>query len=115
MSSQFDDKVDQIRNRFVQRTAGDLNRLQSLMALLETSDPGPAIDAIRRMGHSLAGAAGTFGYSDLAAAADAVEMEAAAVQRSGQSDMLALQECCKRLLSEVQFLVGPPAGEQHKP
>lgn len=104
MSSQFDEKVDQIRQRFVTRTVGEIPRIESLMALLGSSEPRPAIDAIRRVGHSLAGAAGTFGFSELAIAADALESEAAALQQSGDSDVHALRHLCNRLLSEVRAL-----------
>ena len=112
MSLQFDDKVDQIRSRFVTRTAGEAARLQSLMHLLDMSDARPAIDAIRRMGHSLAGAAGTFGFRELAEAADAVESEAAALEFSSDRDTHGLRELCKRLLSEVHALARHHAGEQ---
>jgi len=112
MSLHFDDKVDQIRSRFVMRTAGEAPRLQSLMDLLYSSDARPAIDAIRRMGHSLAGAAGTFGFRELAEAADAVESEAAALEHSSDRDMHGLREVCKRLLSEVHALARHHSGKQ---
>lgn len=115
MSLQFDIKVDEIRNRFVLRTAGEVPRLQALMELLNASDARPAINAIQRMGHSLAGAAGTFGFRDLAEAADAVEAEAAALAVSSDTDMTGLRELCKRLLSEIHALVRPDAGEQVGP
>jgi HPt (histidine-containing phosphotransfer) domain-containing protein len=112
MSLQFDTKVDEIRNRFVLRTAADAPRLSALMDLLAASDSHPAIDAIQRMGHSLAGAAGTFGFRELAEAADAVESEAAALAISSDMDMHGLRELCKRLLFEIHVLVRRNAGEQ---
>ncbi|MFC5344416.1 Hpt domain-containing protein [Brevundimonas staleyi] len=65
----MNDPLAPLRERFRKRAADDLARLRVLM----TEDLGA--DELRRLAHNIAGAAGTFGYPALSAAAMAVDDE----------------------------------------
>lgn len=60
--------IDALRRRFVERCHEDRSKLTHAASVGDT-------DALKLMSHKLAGAAGTFGYADLSAAAAAVEDE----------------------------------------
>jgi HPt (histidine-containing phosphotransfer) domain-containing protein len=61
--SEYDDRFQQLRRRFVDRSAGDLAVLKS------ETDPS----VLRPVVHRLAGAAGTFGFPELSADAGHVD------------------------------------------
>ncbi|MFN3817068.1 Hpt domain-containing protein [Brevundimonas sp.] len=58
------DMLAALKARFLERCAGDLDRLERLMA----SD-ALGSDEMRFLAHSLSGAAGTFGFPEISAAA----------------------------------------------
>lgn len=60
--------LEALRTRFRERAADDLTAIEAWIAA-----GGPASHAIERMIHNLAGAAGTFGFADLHAAAATID------------------------------------------
>lgn len=79
------DPLAPLRERFRKRAADDLTRLQVLM----TGDPGA--NELRTLAHNMAGAAGTFGYAALSAAARAID-DQYVVGRTPTHEQLALLE-----------------------
>lgn len=61
----------EVRERFLDRLDERLDRIRRASALAP-ADPA-VVDALKREVHSMVGAAGTLGFHDLAAAAEAVE------------------------------------------
>lgn len=64
--SEFDDRLTELRARFLARAADDY------AALRAARDAGDC-ETIRRIAHSLAGGAGIFGFPEISAAARVVE------------------------------------------
>ena len=62
------DVLAALRARFRERCAGDVTRLQDLLARDELG-----AEALRNLVHSLSGAAGTFGFPEISLAAGAVD------------------------------------------
>jgi HPt (histidine-containing phosphotransfer) domain-containing protein len=79
----FDDRLAALRARFLARAADD-------RAALATAQKANDREAIRRIAHGLAGAAGVFGFADISAAARAVEEAGEDDIRSRLAHLLAL-------------------------
>ncbi|MBS0294788.1 MAG: Hpt domain-containing protein [Proteobacteria bacterium] len=61
MSAAFDERLQALKQRFLARSAGDLQVIARALA-----DPASVgRDDLRQVVHRLAGAAGTFGYAEL--------------------------------------------------
>lgn len=62
----FDDRLRELRERFVARACEDRTALAEALA-------GGDADGVRRIVHGLAGAGGTFGYPEISEAAQRIE------------------------------------------
>lgn len=67
--SDFDARYQQLRQRFVERSKGDL----PILAAAANDPAGTDVDALRLTVHRMSGAAGTFGYPDLSVLAGEVD------------------------------------------
>jgi HPt (histidine-containing phosphotransfer) domain-containing protein len=87
--TEFEDRMLALRARFIERAGGE--REQLILAVSSSNLP-----EIRRIGHSLSGAGGVFGYSTLSAEAQQVEeaMDAPAAS-------INLEELCRPLFEEL--------------
>lgn len=81
--SEFDDRYQALRRRFIERCGEDLSVLEAAVAGTVTSD------VLRATVHRLSGAAGTFGYPDLSRLAG--DVDDALIER-GQADAAQLSE-----------------------
>lgn len=88
------DPLAPLRDRFRTRAKSDLQRLQDLAA----SDP--AGDALQRLVHNIAGAAGTFGYASLSEAAMAIDDQFAAGLAPESAQLTLLQQRLRAVVSE---------------
>ena len=104
MSAEIDQKVSAIRDRFVRKTAAREEALREMISRLQSPDWHGSAREAAQMGHSLAGAAGTFGFDTLGKCADDVERQADLLLASGGTDTRALQSACKRLLEEISLI-----------
>jgi HPt (histidine-containing phosphotransfer) domain-containing protein len=66
----IDDPFAPLRQRFLIRCAGQLAELK---AIASQGGPLPDSDPLIKIAHSLAGAAGTFGFAEISARASALE------------------------------------------
>lgn len=95
---------EEIRNRFIARTVSLDQRLAALIDGLGRPHSDVAITEIRALGHSLAGAAGTFGFPDLSALAGSVEAEADRMRKEGSTEIELLRVASNRLLDAIRNL-----------
>lgn len=107
------DIVAELRARFVARAGEQRAQLAALYAeILGARDPWAAIAKIEHLCHTLHGTAGTFGYSEIGAAAGAVESLCRAMAEEGASSddpaFAWLAEALDRLCALIDALV-PPA------
>lgn len=61
MSEGFDDRLQALKDRFLARSAGDLEVIEKARAEAQSVSR----EDLRQVVHRLAGAAGTFGYAEL--------------------------------------------------
>ncbi|MBO0662148.1 Hpt domain-containing protein [Jiella sp. CQZ9-1] len=90
----IDAKLRTLTEKFRTSTLGDIERLHEIVRDTD-SEVGPRRDGMRRIAHSLAGRAGTFGFPKITAAA--AELEDAIV--AGQED---LEGLLQRLTAAVE-------------
>ncbi|MFN3536947.1 MAG: Hpt domain-containing protein [Brevundimonas sp.] len=87
------DMLAALKAKFLERCAGDLDRLERLMA----SD-GLGSDEMRFLAHSLSGAAGTFGFPEISAAAAVADEAFADGGTPEHAEARHLAEALKRAL-----------------
>ena len=67
-----EDRLAVLRSRFLERSRQDRAHLERALAAFAEGDDSE-LDEMHRVGHVLAGMAGTFGYDQVSVAADAFE------------------------------------------
>jgi chemotaxis protein histidine kinase CheA len=93
----FENQLEALRQRFRLRAVAESGRLETLVSDLEGAGDEPAARTeVRRIAHSLSGAAGTFGYSQVGLLACELEDFA-----SDGSPSPRLASACRALLSEI--------------
>jgi HPt (histidine-containing phosphotransfer) domain-containing protein len=91
--SEFDERFAALRERFLVRTREDMAAIEKAAA---TQDPDR--DALRRVVHRLAGAAGTFGFATLSRIAGEAD-DALVVEQPDIADEL------ERLIAELRLVL----------
>lgn len=66
-------KLVQLRLLFIRRVQSDIENLRKLAGSLETSGAAHDREGIRKIAHSIAGAAGTFGFPEISSYAAVLE------------------------------------------
>ncbi len=97
------DPLAPLRERFRARSAEDLVRLR---ALLDSEDT----DELRRLAHSIAGAAGTFGFPTLSRAAAIIDDAFVAGHTPGQASFDRLEQELEAVANASPDLT-PPASD----
>jgi HPt (histidine-containing phosphotransfer) domain-containing protein len=90
MSGEFNERMERLRQRFRQRSGGDRAALEAALERQDTVE-------MKRLAHSLSGAAGIFGYPVISERAAALE---AALDRNE-----APEDAAKSLLCELTGLI----------
>lgn len=97
------DPLEQLRTNFLQRVRRDLAALSEDRAALERgASPPHALDRIRKIAHSLAGAGGIYGFSELSDAAAALE-DAALAEIAGERPSQTLSDALDGLIAHGVF------------
>lgn len=104
MTAELNQRVSAIRDRFVRKTAAREEAVRELIEGLGAPEWQHKVREIAQIAHSIAGAAGTFGFDTLGKSADEVEREADRLLASGGQDNASLQSACKRLLDEISLI-----------
>lgn len=97
--------LDELRRRFVERSAGRIAELEELVARIAAGGDGGSARAARRIAHELAGGAGSFGHPELGRAAAALEAALRAYE-AGEGDLQAVLAA----LEQVRARAPAPAG-----
>jgi HPt (histidine-containing phosphotransfer) domain-containing protein len=97
--SELDARFAELRERFLNRSREDLRFIEAALADLDEADH----EALRRTVHRLAGAAGTFGFSELSRLAGEAD-DALMVEMADVSEELG------RVVAELRTALGEIAG-----
>lgn len=97
--------LDELRRRFVERSAGRIAELGELVARIAAGADGETVRAARRIAHELAGGAGSFGHPELGRAAAALEAALREVEAGG-GDV----EAVRNAFEAVRARAPAPAG-----
>ncbi|WP_281405629.1 MULTISPECIES: Hpt domain-containing protein [unclassified Mesorhizobium] len=87
-----------LRQRFLARCA---DQLAELKAIAGESAPLPGNDSLVRLAHSLAGAAGTFGFAEISARASVLE-----TLLIEQADGASVRAALDALIAEIERTLG---------
>lgn len=104
MSAELEQKVLEIRQRFIGRMAAREQLLVQLISRLQGAEMQGAAEELRALAHTLAGAAGSFGFEDISLLADEVEAEAMQVATGVEKQADKLRAACNRLRDEISHL-----------
>ncbi len=106
MTVDFEDRLADLRRRFLLRAASDRIALAQLAVILQQGLPGATTRAdIRPIVHKLAGAGGTLGYAGVSASA--AEMER---RLDADTKLAELAACCHALIREIDQAVAEGAA-----
>jgi CheY-like chemotaxis protein len=94
-------RLDSLRAVFVQRIKGDVALLASYRSSLGEEVNPTTVGQIRKIAHSLAGAAGLFGFEQISSDAAAVE-DAVMARLEGDGNPNALTHALDRLMARVE-------------
>ena len=98
MSDTYHNRLASLRQRFQDRATAESETLQQIVLDLERGAPAAQLEReIRRITHSLAGAAGTFGFAGISARAVALEEIVLDMPDSPE-----LVGACRTLISEIE-------------
>ena len=98
MSQTFDERLDELRERFRERAIADTATIEGMAEEIRAGHAPSGLAAeLRQIVHRLAGAGGTFGFAEISARAS--ELEELLLEQSADAEVV---ERCRALVSEIR-------------
>lgn len=98
MNETFDERLDELREKFRERAIAESTTIEGMAAELRAGlAPSGLAAELRQIAHRLAGAGGTFGFAEISARA--TELEDLLAEQSADAEVA---ESCLALVTEIR-------------